>query len=149
MSEDNAAQAQQRTWDRGHAGQTHYCTMQCTDSCSLGLHKMPCVPQTSLGSDWRVLQILGERARARVPADFITQSLDAANPPTLFLVLADMARGLHSADKNTAAADLQFLQAGKLLHAPCAVGLPCRSQACMKVDVDVGRQALACPMQWL
>ena len=59
------------------------------------------------------MQILGERARARVPADFVTQSLEAANPPTLFLVLADMARGLPSADKDTAAADLQFLQAGK------------------------------------
>ena len=64
------------------------------------------------------MQILGERARARVPADFITQSLYAANPPTLFLVLADMARGLRGADKHTAAADLQFLQAGELLHPP-------------------------------
>ena len=62
------------------------------------------------------MQVLGERARARVPAAFLTQSLDAANPPTLFLVLADMARALPGADKPTAEADLQFLQAGELLH---------------------------------
>ncbi|CAL5220064.1 g2015 [Coccomyxa viridis] len=37
-------------------------------------------------------QILGEEARARVPADFLVQSPDVANPPTLFLPLADMAQ---------------------------------------------------------
>jgi len=36
-------------------------------------------------------QILGEEARARVPSEFIAQSPDAANPPTLFLPLAEMA----------------------------------------------------------
>lgn len=34
-------------------------------------------------------QILGQEARARVPIDFIPQSPDAANPPTLFLTLAN------------------------------------------------------------
>ncbi|KAL4523918.1 hypothetical protein Ndes2526B_g08146 [Nannochloris sp. 'desiccata'] len=36
-------------------------------------------------------QILGEEARARVPSEFIAQSPDAANPPALFLPLAEMA----------------------------------------------------------
>jgi mannosyl-oligosaccharide glucosidase len=36
-------------------------------------------------------QILGEEARARVPSEFIPQSPDAANPPALFLPLAEIA----------------------------------------------------------
>ena len=69
----------------------------------------------------QLVQILGERARARVPAEFVTQSLDAANPPTLFLVLADMARSLpDSTATGDAAEDLQFLQAGDSLHQPCS-----------------------------
>jgi mannosyl-oligosaccharide glucosidase len=36
-------------------------------------------------------QILSEEARARVPSEFIAQSPDAANPPALFLPLAEMA----------------------------------------------------------
>jgi mannosyl-oligosaccharide glucosidase len=37
-------------------------------------------------------QILGAEAASRVPAEFVLQSPDAANPPTLFLALSDMAR---------------------------------------------------------
>ena len=37
-------------------------------------------------------QILGEEAEARVPPEFVPQSPDGANPPTLLLPLADMAR---------------------------------------------------------
>ena len=49
-----------------------------------------------------------------MPAEFVVQSLDAANPPTLFLVLADMARSLppEGTPQGEAAEDLQFLQAG-------------------------------------
>ena len=36
-------------------------------------------------------QILGQEARSRVPEEFIAQYTSAANPPTLFLVLSDMA----------------------------------------------------------
>ncbi|KAK9823782.1 hypothetical protein WJX72_005454 [[Myrmecia] bisecta] len=36
-------------------------------------------------------QILGAEARSRVPADFVVQRPDSANPPTLFLPLSDMA----------------------------------------------------------
>jgi mannosyl-oligosaccharide glucosidase len=61
-------------------------------------------------------QILGEEARARVPADFIVQSPDVANPPTLFLPLADMARRVAcsggSEMKNAGREDLEFLTAG-------------------------------------
>ncbi|CAL8462054.1 g1585 [Coccomyxa elongata] len=42
-------------------------------------------------------QILGEEARARVPAEFIVQSPQVANPPTLFLALADMAQRVAAA----------------------------------------------------
>ena len=64
------------------------------------------------------MQILGERAHARVPAEFVTQSLEAANPPTLFLVLADMARSLPPGQPTgDAAEDLAFLQAGALQQA--------------------------------
>ena len=38
------------------------------------------------------MQILGEEARSRVPAGFLVQNPDVANPPTLFLPLADMAQ---------------------------------------------------------
>ena len=68
-----------------------------------------------------LLQILGERARARVPAEFVTQSLDAANPPTLFLVLVDIGAALSQAPAEQDAEDLQFLQAG----AAPALGCPC------------------------
>ncbi len=64
-------------------------------------------------------QILGQEARARVPEEFMVQNPDAANPPTLFLVLADMARGLQAAaegsssrSKEVLQADADFLRAG-------------------------------------
>lgn len=38
------------------------------------------------------MQILGAEARARVPEAFVMQDPGAANPPTLFLPLAGMAR---------------------------------------------------------
>ena len=61
-------------------------------------------------------QILGEEARARVPADFIVQSPDVANPPTLFLPLADMAqrvaRSGGSRMEDGGREDLEFLTAG-------------------------------------
>ena len=65
------------------------------------------------------MQILGEEARARVPADFIVQSPDVANPPTLFLALADMAQAVANASTGRGKdkiggrkEDLEFLQAG-------------------------------------
>lgn len=48
------------------------------------------------------LQILGAEAQARVPSEFIMQQPDSANPPTLFLVLAQMADKLAQASTETA-----------------------------------------------
>lgn len=54
-----------------------------------------------------------------MPAEFLVQSPDVANPPTLFLALADMAqrvaRSGGRADSAGAREDLQLLTAG-----PCA-----------------------------
>ncbi len=65
------------------------------------------------------LQILGSEARSRVPAEYITQHPTSANPPTLFLVLSQMANQIAAA--STAASSSgqlqdqeQFLKAGKL-----------------------------------
>ncbi len=61
------------------------------------------------------MQILGEEARSRVPADFLVQSPDVANPPTLFLPLADMAqRVAKSSGKpdEDIEEELAFLKAG-------------------------------------
>ena len=65
-----------------------------------------------------LLQILGLEARSRVPAEFMVQYPDSANPPTLFLVLSDMAKRAAAASQagnalspeQTAEAD--FLRAG-------------------------------------
>ncbi|KAK9863279.1 hypothetical protein WJX84_010392 [Apatococcus fuscideae] len=56
-------------------------------------------------------QILGQEARARVPEEFMVQNPDAANPPTLFLVLADMARGLQAAAEGSSSRSKEVLQA--------------------------------------
>ena len=64
------------------------------------------------------MQILGLEARARIPAQFMVQYHDSANPPTLFLVLSDMAKRAAAASQagnalsqeQTAEAD--FLRAG-------------------------------------
>lgn len=61
------------------------------------------------------MQILGEEARSRVPADFLVQSPDVANPPTLFLPLTDMAqRVARSSGKpdQDVEEELAFLKAG-------------------------------------
>ena len=49
-------------------------------------------------------QILGEEARSRVPEEFIAQYPNAANPPTLFLVLSDMV-------EDGSKEDIEFLKA--------------------------------------
>ena len=54
-----------------------------------------------------------------MPAEFVVQDPSQANPPTLILVLADMARNV--ADKGGSTnpevqEDLQFLQAGLTKH---------------------------------
>ncbi len=56
-------------------------------------------------------------ASHRVPAEFMVQNPDAANPPTLFLVLADMAREVAAAAASgnwtqDSREDAEFLQAG-------------------------------------
>ena len=77
------------------------------------------------------MQILGEEARARVPADFLVQSPDVANPPTLFLSLADMAQRVASTSsqhESNTQEELAFLKAGagaqslRLLLAPLLLG---------------------------
>ncbi|EFN57426.1 hypothetical protein CHLNCDRAFT_20925, partial [Chlorella variabilis] len=58
-------------------------------------------------------QILGEEARARVPAEFVRQSPDAANPPTFFLLLSDMSQRVAAAAKwdDADRADAELLKA--------------------------------------
>jgi len=59
-------------------------------------------------------QILGEEARARVPHEFIPQSPDAANPPALFLPLAEMAERVSAAQEERYRdrdPDIEFLRA--------------------------------------
>ena len=57
-------------------------------------------------------QILGMESRARVPEEFIPQSPDAANPPTLFLELSEMAELVSSgAMYEERENDLAFLRA--------------------------------------
>ena len=61
------------------------------------------------------MQILGEEARSRVPAEFVVQDPSAANPPTLFLALADMARSVADRQRShepDVQEELQFLRAG-------------------------------------
>ena len=67
------------------------------------------------------LQILGPEARSRVPEEYIEQDPSSANPPTLFLVLAQMADQIATqssssdSDAKTAGAfdhQEQFLRAG-------------------------------------
>lgn len=84
-------------------------------------------------------QILGAEARSRVPEEYIVQQPSSANPPTLFLVLAQMADQIAAAAANpdaSAAQALQdqeqFLKAGKLR----AAGLAPADFASIKWFVD-------------
>ncbi|KAL6776504.1 hypothetical protein ACKKBG_A21415 [Auxenochlorella protothecoides x Auxenochlorella symbiontica] len=54
-------------------------------------------------------QILGDEARLRVPKEFVPQPTKTANPPSLFLVLSEMAAGLESGGPE-AEADRAFLE---------------------------------------
>ena len=57
-------------------------------------------------------QILGMESRVRVPDEFIPQSPDAANPPTLFLVLSEMAGMVSSGEEYPERDnDVEFLKA--------------------------------------
>lgn len=60
------------------------------------------------------VQILGAEARSRVPDEYVMQHPTSANPPTLFLVLAQMASQIATALPSTAETlhQEQFLQAG-------------------------------------
>ena len=96
--------------------------MQAPVSCGLRvcnlteLHPDSAVICTMAEAALRI-QILGEEARARVPANFLAQSPDVANPPTLFLPLADMAQRLAKAGTQLdedGQEELVFLKAGAL-----------------------------------
>ncbi len=93
------------------------------------------------------MQILGEEARARVPADFIVQSPDVANPPTLFLSLADMARRVAQSGVNWDNAgsreDLEFLTAGACNPCPCKKTgqRSWHTMAIFSAVLDMGRSA--------
>ena len=82
------------------------------------LRTSPCVMLSVCQSSFTScvhMQILGEEARARVPADFLVQSPDVANPPTLFLSLADMAQRVASTStqrESERQEELAFLKAG-------------------------------------
>ena len=67
------------------------------------------------------MQILGAEAQSRVPAEYIVQQPTSANPPTLFLALAQMADEVAAAASDASASKAvqdqeQFLKAGKPLH---------------------------------
>ena len=91
------------------------------------------------------MQILGEEARSRVPADFLVQSPDVANPPTLFLPLADMAQRVaksSSKPDQDVQEELAFLKAG--------IGFPTSDDSanCLKVCI-VPSQVLSQLETWL
>ena len=67
------------------------------------------------------VQILGAEARSRVPAEYITQQPTSANPPTLFLLLAQMADEITTASPDAKGSgrlhDQElFLKAGESSH---------------------------------
>ena len=67
------------------------------------------------------MQILGAEARSRVPEEYIVQQPTSANPPTLFLVLAQMADQIAAAASDASASKAlqdqeQFLKAGEPLR---------------------------------
>ncbi|XP_065813717.1 mannosyl-oligosaccharide glucosidase isoform X1 [Labrus bergylta] len=56
-------------------------------------------------------QILGDEARSKVPAEFVVQRNENANPPTLFLALQELIQQFSSnPDKTTSQATLPFLR---------------------------------------
>ena len=66
------------------------------------------------------MQILGAEARSRVPEEYIVQQPTSANPPTLFLVLAQMADQIAAAASDASPSKAlqdqeQFLKAGEPL----------------------------------
>ena len=84
------------------------------------------------------MQILGEEARSRVPAGFLVQNPDVANPPTLFLPLADMAQHVAKSGAESNAdmqEELTFLRAG-------AHSLDSRT-ACTNLTVKDSQQSTA------
>lgn len=67
------------------------------------------------------MQILGAEARSRVPEEYIVQQPTSANPPTLFLALAQMADQIAAAASDASASKAlqdqeQFLKAGTPLY---------------------------------
>ena len=85
------------------------CTSDAQGKCGVVLYLLLAV------------QILGPEARSRVPAEYVEQDPSSANPPTLFLVLAQMADQIATqssssdSDAKTAGAfdhQEQFLRAG-------------------------------------
>ena len=91
-------------------------------------HALICGPSNAVLE----IQILGEEARSRVPADFLAQSTDVANPPTLFLPLADMAQRVAKAGKQRSGdeqEELAFLKAGAVC-CEAFFSLPAEVSAC-------------------
>ena len=74
--------------------------------------------KTAWSHGLRHLQILGAEARSRVPEEYVVQQPTSANPPTLFLVLAQMADQIAAAASDASLSSAMqeqqhFLKAGE------------------------------------
>lgn len=113
----------------------------CSKLHSCAPAPVSCYRRVQTPSQAVYMQILGEEARARVPADFLVQSPDVANPPTLFLSLADMAQRVVSPSRQHGSdtqEELAFLKAGAHVQPLCTLSSP--SPAWQSPDARADRE---------